>query len=624
MSLLEQISSPSDLKNLSMEQLSALAQELRDFIISSVSKTGGHLAPSLGVVELTIALLSVYEPPKDKIIWDVGHQSYSYKILTGRRDKFHTLRQYGGISGFNRRDESEYDAWGVGHASTSISAALGFAINRDLSGKSHNVVAVIGDGALTGGLAFEGMNNAGASGTEMLVVLNDNAMSISKNVGALAKYLTEIVASPLYQKVKEDIWDITGRAGELGKYFRTIARKLEDSLKNLIVPGMLFEQLGFEYYGPIDGHNITKLIHVLSEIRNIRKPKLLHIITKKGKGFIPAERDATTFHGLSEFDKSTGETKRSSEKPTYTSIFGDAVVELAEKFNDLCAITAAMEVGTGLARFHKLFPERFFDVGIAEAHAVLFGAAMAAEGRRTITAIYSTFLQRAYDVIIHDVALQKIPLIIAIDRAGLVGEDGPTHHGAFDISYLRPVPNLIIAAPKDAVELRNMLFTAVDDFSATWAIRYPRSAIPDEEQPRPTFNKIPVGKWEIVHEGDGKTLILAVGSMVYPAVKAAEIMQKKKKSATIVNCRFIKPMDEELLLQLLKSHRHIITVEEGSIKGGFGEAVMAFAQENRVARKRIDVIGIPDQFVQHGERNKLLSVLGLTAEGIFQRISRRP
>ncbi len=616
MSILEQINSPSDLKNIDVKKLPALAKELREFIISSVAETGGHLAPSLGVVELTLALLHIYDPPEDKIVWDVGHQSYAYKILTGRRERFHTLRQFGGISGFNNRSESEYDAWGVGHASTSISAALGFALDRDLADKNNNVVAIIGDGALTGGLAFEGLNNAGASGTEMLIILNDNTMSISKNVGAVSKYLTQIVASPLYQKVKDEIWNFTGRTGEIGKYFRTIARKMEDSLKNLIVPGMLFEQFGFDYYGPIDGHNIDELIDVLGEIKDIKKPKLLHIITVKGKGFEPAERDATKFHGLGKFDADTGEIEKKAVKLTYTKVFGDAMVELGEKFDDLVAITAAMEVGTGLDKFHRTFPQRFFDVAIAENHGIVFSAALAANGRRTVAAIYSTFLQRAYDAIIHDVALQKIPLVIAMDRAGIVGEDGPTHHGIFDISYLRPVPNIIIAAPKDGQELRNLLFTALDNFSETWAIRYPRSAIPDKLTSK--FDAIEIGSWEIVKSGDGELLLLAVGSMVYPAMNAAEILKKEDIDATVVNCRFIKPMDEEMLVELLKSHKRVLTIEEGSVLGGFGEGVAAFAKERQIEPEIIKNLGVPDEFITYGKREKLLQILKLDADGIAE------
>jgi len=619
MELLDKINGPEDVKRLKIGQLPQLAEELRRYIIDTISRTGGHLAPSLGVIELTIALLYVNDLPRDKIIWDVGHQTYGYKVLTGRRDRLPTIRQYGGLSGFLRRDESIYDVWGAGHASTSISAALGFAENRDLSGEDYNITAVIGDGALTGGLAFEGLNNAGASNSEMLVVLNDNAMSISKNVGALAKYLTSIVASPLYQKLKTNVWDITGKTGELGKHLRTIARKLEDSFKNLIVPGMLFEQFGFDYYGPIDGHNIEELISVLREIKGIKKPKLLHILTTKGKGFSPAENNATKYHGLGKFDPDTGEVIKSKGTPSYTKVFGDAMLELAEKFPDLTAITAAMETGTGLEQFHKKFPERFFDVGIAESHAVVFGGAMAADGRRTVAAIYSTFLQRAYDYIVHDIALQKVPLVFALDRAGIVGEDGPTHHGVFDIAYLRNIPDIVITAPKDEQELRNLLFTALDSFSHPWAIRYPRGSAVGVELGE--FEKIPFSTWEILKKGRSKILILAVGSMVYPALEASEILKNEHKiSATVVNCRFIKPMDEELLRDLLESHRKILTVEEGTIRGGFGEGIASFIQQNGFKNKKLLIHGIPDEFVTFGTRAELLKMLKLDADGIVEKV----
>ncbi|MCD6595319.1 1-deoxy-D-xylulose-5-phosphate synthase [bacterium] len=619
MRLLDKINSPDDIKKLKIEQLPELAKEVRKYIIETISHTGGHLAPSLGVIELTIALLYVHNPPTDKIIWDVGHQTYGYKVLTGRKDRLSTIRQYGGISGFLRRDESVYDVWGAGHASTSISAAFGFAKNRDLSNEDYNITAVIGDGSLTGGLAFEGLNNAGASNSEMLVILNDNAMSISPNVGALSKYLTEIVTSPLYQKLKTNIWDITGKTGELGKHLRTIARKLEDSFKNMIVPGMLFEQFGFDYYGPIDGHNINELIRVLREIKNIKKPKLLHILTTKGKGFKPAELNATKYHGLSKFDSDTGEVMKSEGPPSYTKIFGDAMVELAEKYPELVAITAAMGTGTGLEQFHEQFPERFFDVGIAEAHAIVFSGAIAAEGRRTVAAIYSTFLQRAYDLIIHDIALQKIPLVLALDRAGIVGEDGPTHHGVFDIAYLRAVPEIVITAPKDEQELRNLLFTALDSFTRTWAIRYPRgSGVGIEVN---GFEKIPFPVWELLKKGKNRILILAVGSMVYPALDAAKIVKNEHKiSVTVVNCRFIKPMDEELLLDLLKSNRKILTIEEGTVNGGFGEEIAAFIQQNDIKNKKLYIHGIPDEFITYGKRAELLKILKLDVDGIVEKI----
>ena len=615
MGLFEEINSPQDIKELDISQLPELAAELRDYIIRSVAQTGGHLAPSLGVVELTIALLYVYDLPRDKIIWDVGHQAYGYKVLTGRRDRLPTIRQYGGISGFLRRDESEYDFWGAGHASTSISAALGFAIERDLRGEDYNVTAVIGDGSLTGGLAFEGLNNAGATNTEILVILNDNAMSISPNVGALARYLTEVVASPAYQKVKSDLWELAGKVGELGKHLRTLGRKLEDTLKNFIVPGMLFEHFGFDYYGPVDGHDIPGLVKILRELKGVRKPKFLHIITTKGKGFKPAEVDATTYHGLGRFNPETGEPIRTEGPPSYTKIFGDAMVTFGERYPDLVAITAAMETGTGLDKFHERYPERFFDVGIAEEHGVVFGGSLAAQGRRTVVAIYSTFLQRAYDQIIHDIALQKVPLIFAIDRGGVVGEDGPTHHGVFDIAYLRTVPGVVITAPKDENELRNLLFTALERFSEPWAIRYPRGAAVGVQLK--DFETIPFGKWEVLRTGDGSLLILAVGATVYPALDAAEkLAEEFGVSPTVVNCRFVKPMDEELLAQLAGEHRKILTVEEGTVMGGFGEGVLHFLEERGIPRERVHIHGVPDQFVTHGPRKKLLEILKLDAAGI--------
>jgi len=620
MNLLEQIDSPDDLKKLRIRQLPLLAKEMREFIIDIISNTGGHLAPSLGVIELTIALLYVYYPPDDKIIWDVSHQAYGHKVLTGRRERMKTIRQLDGLSGFLKRAESPYDSWGAGHASTSISAALGFAVARDLAKEELNVAAVIGDGSLTGGLALEGLNNAGASGTEMLVILNDNAMSISKNVGALANYLTEIEASPQYQRLKADIWNLFGKAGGIGKHFRIIARKLEDSLKNLIVPGMLFEQMGFEYYGPVDGHDIPKLISVLRELRELKKPKLLHIITQKGKGYTPAERDATTFHGLGKFDQKSGEPLKKDGPPSYTKVFGDTVVELGERYLDLVAITAAMEIGTGLSKFRKLYPERFFDVGIAEAHSMVFGGALVAQGIRTIAALYSSFMQRAFDPVIHDIALQKIPLVIAMDRAGIVGEDGPTHHGVFDIAYLRLVPGIIVSAPKDEAELRNLLFTAVKRFSEPWTIRYPRGCSIGVKMG--SLMEIQPGKWELLQKGDGSMLLLAVGSMVYPALEAAKKAEDKLGlKPTVVNCRFIKPIDEELLLELLETHDIALTIEEGTILGGFGEGIAAFVQKKGFAQKRIVIHGIPDRFILHGTRQELLEILGLDCAGILDKIS---
>ncbi|HEX9934621.1 MAG TPA: 1-deoxy-D-xylulose-5-phosphate synthase, partial [bacterium] len=472
--LLDRIQSPADLKKLGNVELEILARELREFLIQTVSSTGGHLAPSLGAVELTLALHIVFDSPKDKIVWDVGHQAYTHKILTGRKKRFNTLRQYKGLSGFPKISESEHDAFGVGHASTAISAALGFATARDLLKEDHKVIAVVGDGALTGGLAFEGLNNAGDSKRDLIVVLNDNRMSISPNVGALSGHLTKIITAPLYNRIKDLLWAWTGKLAKGSVQIRSLIRHIEEGLKAMMVPGLLFECLGFRYFGPLDGHNLPQLIHVFQEIKRLHGPVMIHLITKKGKGYKFAEEDAIKFHGLASFCAETGDVT-GKKRPTYTEIFGKTLVELAEKDGRIVGITAAMADGTGMIHFARRFPERFFDVGIAEGHAVTFAAALAHRGLRPVVAIYSTFLQRAFDQIIHDVALQNLPVIFAVDRAGLVGEDGPTHHGSFDLSYLRLIPNLVILSPKDENEMRNMLYTALRYGKGPVAVRYPRS-----------------------------------------------------------------------------------------------------------------------------------------------------
>ncbi len=617
--VLSKVNTPDSVKQLDSGERRELAHELRNFIVETVAQTGGHLAPSLGVIELTVALLSLYSPPYDKIIWDVGHQAYAYKILTGRRDCFDTIRCKGGISGFPKISESQYDAFGTGHASTSIGAALGMAVARDMKKQDHKVIAIIGDGALTGGIAFEGLNNAGVSGRNLLVILNDNEMSISRNVGALNKYLTEIIADTRFRKLKDGIWDLTGKV-PLTDQLRYIGHKLEGSIKSLVTvqPGMLFEGLGFDYFGPIDGHNINELIKILHEIEEVPGPKLLHILTKKGKGYQPAEADASAFHGTGSFDPETGEKESKSDgNPTYTKAFGDAMLEMADHFPKLCAITAAMEIGTGLADFHKKYPKQFFDVGIAEGHAVLFGASLQLSGIPTVVAIYSSFLQRTMDEIIHDVALQKIPLTFAIDRAGIVGEDGPTHHGAFDLSYLRGVPNLIIASPRDEEELRHLLFTALSQKEHPFVIRYPRAQGTGESQ-REDLHKIEVGKWEMLQQGK-KIAILAVGSMVEPSLAAAKLLIENGIEPTIVNALFIKPMDEEMLKEILDKHSSLVTIEENALTGGFGEGVASFAAETQWSGKILR-LGIPDRFVEHGTRQELMSMLGLDAEGIAKTI----
>lgn len=613
--ILSQIDGPDDVKRLSTEGRISLAAELRCFIIETIAESGGHLAPSLGVIELTIALLSLYSPPFDKIIWDVGHQAYAYKILTGRRDRFNTIRKCGGLSGFPKISESECDAFGTGHASTSIGSALGMAVARDMLGKKHKIIAVIGDGALTGGLAFEGLNNAGASGRDLLVILNDNTMSISKNVGAISRYLTEIIAGRRYRKLKGGIWDLVGKV-PLTEQIRYIGHKLEDSIKSLITaqPGMIFEGLGFDYFGPIDGHNTSELIKTMHEIEEIKGPKILHILTTKGKGYKPAEEDSSTFHGIGSFDIETGEkTTRSGETPSFTSAFGDAMLEMSERFRGLCAITAAMKTGTGLDKFQEKYPDRFFDVGIAEGHAILFGGSLRLSGIPTVVAIYSSFLQRAFDQVIHDIALQRIPLVIALDRAGLVGEDGPTHHGVFDIGFLRTIPNLILCAPKNEEELRHLLFTGLSQSDSPFIIRYPRGfgwgKIEKKE-----LELIPIGSWEILLEGKD-IAIIAVGSMVKPSIEAAQMLKDKGICATVVNARFIKPIDYLTIDKIMENHKIIFTVEENAIEGGFGEIISAKLIEKRWTGKHVRM-GIPDEFVEHCDRDELLKKYSLDTEGI--------
>ncbi|MFH1942251.1 MAG: 1-deoxy-D-xylulose-5-phosphate synthase [bacterium] len=615
--ILESIHSPQDLKGLDVAVLEALAQEIRDFIISTVSNTGGHLAPSLGVVELTIALHTVFDTPRDKIVWDVGHQAYVHKILTGRRERFHSLRQYGGISGFPRITESEYDTFGVGHASTAISAALGLAIGRDLRRDDYKVVAVVGDGALTGGLAFEGLNNAGGSKRDIIVVLNDNRMSISPNVGALSKCFTQVITNPLYNRIKKDIWELTGKLPRGSRRLRKAVQRIEEGLKSIVVPGSLFEHLGFRYFGPIDGHNLSNILRIFREIKKFQGPILMHIITMKGKGYKFAEEDATKFHGLGSFCRETGTTSPKRAQ-SYTEIFGKAMVELAEKDDRIVGITAAMADGTGLVHLANRFPERFFDVGIAEQHAVTFAAGLALQGLKPVVAIYSTFLQRAMDQIIHDVALQKIPIVFAMDRGGLVGEDGPTHHGSFDLSYLRFVPGLVVMAPKDENELRDMLWTALQYEDGPIAFRYPRGegiGLPLKRD----FEKIPIGKSEIVRDGKD-VAILAVGDRVVPAAQVGEVLQKKGISCRVVNVRFIKPLDRQMIEETVKHFSLIVTVENNSIVGGFGSGVAEIISGLKFKDGCFRRFGLPDRFIQHGDMGDLLKEVALDVESLVQQI----
>jgi len=619
MTHLSKINGSEDLKKLSAEELIELAAEVRQEIVSAVSDTGGHLASNLGAVELTIALHHVYNTPADRLIWDVSHQTYAHKLLTGRRDRINTLRQYGGLAGYCKRSESAYDHFGAGHASTSISAALGFAAARDLKKEKNKVVAIIGDGAMTGGLAYEGMNNAGSLKSDLLVILNDNTWSISKNVGSMSKYLTSILTDEKFVKLRNEVWELTGRFKRRDKIRQTIAR-LENSVKSLLVPGMLFEKLGFKYFGPIDGHDLPLLIKTLKDVRNMSGPVLLHVGTVKGKGYEPAENDATKFHGVGKFDKVTGKSPVSKPAPpSYTEVFGNTMLELAEKNDRVVALTAAMSSGTGLDDFAEKYPARFFDVGIAEGHAGTFAAALAAEGCRPYLTVYSTFMQRAYDQVIHDMAIQNLPVVLCMDRGGLVGNDGPTHHGAFDLAYLSCVPNVTIAAPKDGNELRSMMHhTANHDMKGIIAIRYPRDAVPvemtDEVEP------ISWGTWEWLSE-PGPLVILAVGSMVHQALQAAEALAEKSIHASVVNARFVKPFDEVILDRILRHSRLVVTVEEGCIRGGFGQAIVAHLAEHNYDGQSLN-LGIPDIFVVHGSRGQLLREVGLDSDGIAMSIAR--
>lgn len=608
-SLLKDYRGPLDLKYMDYSQLVQLADEVRDYIIEVTAKNGGHVAPSLGVVELTIALLRVFDPPKDVIVWDIGHQAYPWKILTDRKEQFPTLRQYGGISGFLRRDESPYDAFGAGHSSTSISAALGFRVAKDLMEKEGYVVAVIGDGAMTAGMAFEALNNAGhIRPNKFIVILNDNEMSISPNVGAISTYLSRIISGSFVQETRQKIKKLLEH---LGTPALRVVKLTEEFLKGLISPGVLFEELGFNYIGPVNGHDLASLERTLENVKVIEGPVLLHVYTKKGKGYHPAENDPVTWHGVAPYKRESGEFVKKPSPPTWTSVFGKAIVELAEMDPKVVVITPAMKEGSGLVEFAKRFPQRFFDVGIAEQHACTFAGGLAAEGMKPVACYYSTFLQRAYDQVIHDIALQKLHVVFAIDRAGLVGDDGPTHHGVFDLSYLRCVPNMVVCAPKDEQELRDLLYTGLQ-YNGPFAVRYPRG--PAYGVPTEGFRNIPIGSWEILVEGED-CVILAVGYTVYQAVKASEELRKEGIRACVVNARFVKPMDHTLLLQLARQYDLFITVEDNTVVGGFGSGVLEFFAQHGIT-KRVVLLGIPDTFVEHGNQNLLRDLVGISAEGI--------
>jgi len=615
--LLDGIHDHQDLKKLNINQLPELAGEIRELIIDVISKNGGHLASNLGIVELTLAMHYVFNSGIDKILFDVGHQSYTHKIITGRKDEFHTIRRDGGLSGFPRPEESSHDAFRAGHASTSISAALGFATARDLAGQNHKVIAVVGDGSLTGGLSYEGLNQAGGLGKNLLIILNDNEMSISKNVGALSKYLTDIITDQNYNKLKADIWNLTGKLPKKDVLRRGVTA-MQEVVKSLLVPGQIFEKLGFRYFGPIDGHDLNLLVKTLSQVKDLRGPLLLHVITKKGKGYKFAEENPTDFHGIGSFDKQTGKSNKLKKSLPYTKVFGETLVKLAETDNKICAITAAMTTGTGLTNFSVKFPERFFDVGIAEQHGSTFAAGLAAAGLKPYFAVYSTFLQRGFDQLIHDVALQNLPVTFCIDRAGLVGEDGPTHHGCFDISYLLQIPRMTITAPKDGLELRQLMALSSQWQQGPFTIRYPRGDVPEADVNH-SLELPEYGSWEKLRDGEDLA-ILAVGSMVYPSWQGADLLDKDGIQAALINCRFIKPIDETMLREILAKYKLIVTLEEGSLIGGFGHYIGGFARYWGINDHTIHHLGLPDKFIAHGKRSKLLKEIGLDSGSIASSI----
>ncbi len=610
---LTKIESPADLKKLKPEQLPELAAEVRRFLLATVSETGGHLGSNLGTVELTIALHYCFDSPTDRIIWDVGHQAYTHKILTGRRNQFHTQRQYKGLSGFPKRCESEHDAFGVGHSSTSISAGLGMAAAADLAGTKNHSIAVIGDGSLTGGMAFEALNQAGHLKKNLIVILNDNEMSISKNVGAFSSFISRKMTGRYFRDLKKEMQGLLKGIPAIGSDILHFARKAENSLKGFLTPGSLFEALGFDYLGPLDGHDLLQLVEVFNNITELDGPLLVHVMTTKGKGYKPAEETPDKYHGVGAFDVSTGKGAAKSAVKSYTDVFGETILQLAEQDPKIVAITAAMPDGTGLSRFAERFPQRFFDVGIAEQHAMTFAAGLAAEGFRPVAAIYSTFVQRAYDQIFHDICLQKLPVTIAMDRGGLVGDDGPTHHGVFDFSFLRHLPAITVMAPKDENELRHMLRTAIYA-GEPMALRYPRGVgygVPLDGE----LKTLETGKGELMLEGRD-LYIVAIGSTVYPALQAAETLKGKGLSVGVVNARFVKPLDAELIQSVARAAGCIITVEENALQGGFGSAVLELLSDNGLQDVRVKRLGIPDRYIEHGSQAQLRKDLGIDAEGI--------
>jgi len=612
-SILETINSPADLKRLSHPELTTLSGEIREFLLATIAETGGHLASNLGAVELTVALHYCFKSPQDRFIWDVGHQAYTHKILTGRRDLFHTQRQLGGLSGFPKRSESVHDAFGAGHASTSISAGLGMAAAKELQGESGRVIAVIGDGSLTGGMAFEALNQAGHLQKNLIVILNDNEMSISENVGAFSTFISRKMTSSYYRDLRKEVATVLSGIPAFGRNILQFARRAEHSLKGFLTPAALFEALGFEYLGPLPGHDIQQLTEIFSNLKNVDGPVLVHVMTKKGYGYPPAEKEPGRFHGVGRFDRQTGRPYTTAAFPSYTAVFGETLVRLAEEDDKIIAITAAMPEGTGLVPFARAFPQRFFDVGIAEQHALTFAAGLAVEGFRPVAAIYSTFTQRAYDQLFHDICLQKLPVTLAMDRGGLVGDDGPTHHGVFDFSFTRHLPGMTVMAPKDENELRRMLKTAISS-GVPVSLRYPRGAgvgVPLDKD----ILELPLGVGERLSAGRD-VAIIAIGATVYPAQAAAALLARDGIMATVVNARFVKPLDRELILSVAAECGVVLTVEENALMGGFGSAVLELFADEPVSGLRIKRLGIPDRFIEQGTQAELRRMLGLDADGI--------
>ena len=622
MSLLESIDGPEDVRALPGEQLQELADDVRQRLIDVVSETGGHIGSGLGVVELTVALLCSFDSPRDKIIWDVGHQAYPWKVLTGRNDRLHTLRKEGGLSGFLRADESEHDIFAAGHAGTAMSAALGIAAARDLKGESFDVVPVVGDGSMTCGLPYEGLNNAGHSGRDVIMVLNDNGMSIAPNVGAMSKYLGSIIASPITNRIRDRVKGVVERASKVvgGKRMVELAKNIEESVKNLWSPGMLFEEFGFRYFGPIDGHDIDAMIKTFAAVKELDGPRIVHVLTEKGKGFPLEEPDFERFHARNPYDPITGVVRPSKpgKTPSWTKVFGTALMDLGKEYPELVAITAAMPSGTGTNFFQRKYPERFFDVGIAEAHATTFAAGLAVGGIRPVVAIYSSFLQRAYDSVFHDVALQNLPVIFCMDRAGMVGADGQTHMGLYDIAYMLSLPGITVTQPKDGAELIGLLRCALERNDGPFSMRYPRDNVPTAVPPVSEIPAVEYGTWEVLKEGSD-CAILAVGAMCQTALDAVALLKEDGLDPTVVNCRFIKPLDEAMLIQLAGSHRLFVTVEEGTDVNGFGSYV-ATKVSSIAPATRVAVMGIPDEMYQHATRERQLQEVSLTAEGIAAKV----